>query len=48
MESRVVPESTESVRGLLKKPLFAAQHLFSTILKLAPLQIQNSPSRLRH
>jgi len=31
----------------LKRSLFAAQKLFSTVLKLASLQIQNSPSGLK-
>jgi len=33
---------------VLKKSLFAAQHIFSTHLRLASLQIQNSPFGLRH
>jgi hypothetical protein len=33
---------------LPKKLPFAAQHIFSTILRLASLQIQNSPFRLKH
>jgi hypothetical protein len=28
---------------MLKKLFFAAQNIFSTILRLAPLQMQNSP-----
>jgi hypothetical protein len=39
--------------GKLKKSLFVAQNIFSTILKLTSLQIENSPflptaGRLRH
>jgi hypothetical protein len=33
---------------VLKKSLFAAQHIFSTRLRLASLQIQNSPFGLGH
>jgi len=33
---------------MLKKSPFAAQEIFSTILRLASLQIQSSPCRLRH
>jgi hypothetical protein len=32
----------------LKKSLFAAQNIFSMILRVASLQIQNSPFRLKH
>jgi len=54
---RVNPEQAQAFRPgsrrvdfsrLRKKWLLAAQHLFLTILKLSSLQIQNSPSRLRH
>ena len=33
---------------MLEKSLFAAQHIFSTHLRLASLQIQNSPFGLKH
>jgi hypothetical protein len=32
----------------MERPFFIAQNLFSTILKLATLQIKNSPYGLRH
>jgi len=34
--------------GNPEKELFAAQNIFSTILRLAPLQIKNSPFWLKH
>jgi hypothetical protein len=44
--SHLLPSLTTN--SLLKKLPFAAQHIFSTILRLASLQIQNSPFRLKH
>jgi hypothetical protein len=32
----------------MKKELFVAQNIFSTILRLASLQIKNSPFGLKH